>query len=124
MRGDSGHFRVRTLTRSVKGLSVALVVGLLLAACGSAGSSNGGGGGGGGGSQEQSIYFAEGPGANPNYIFPYMGCAYFSVSNINQFQFLMYRPLYWFGLGASTPSSTPCRRDRAVVLQREPHDHD
>ena len=32
------------------------------------------------------ISFAEGPGANPNYIFPYMGCQYFSVDNINQFQ--------------------------------------
>ena len=47
------------------------------------------------------ITFAEGPGANPNYIFPYMSCTYFSVSNINQFQELMYRPLYWFGLGSS-----------------------
>jgi peptide/nickel transport system substrate-binding protein len=49
-----------------------------------------------------SLYFAELPGANPNYIFPYLGCAYFSVSNINQFQFEMYRPLYWFGLAGST----------------------
>ena len=47
------------------------------------------------------ITYAEGAGANPNYIFPYMSCTYFSVSNINQFQELMYRPLYWFGLGAS-----------------------
>ena len=28
-----------------------------------------------------------------------MSLAYFSVANINQFQFLMYRPLYWFGNG-------------------------
>ena len=48
------------------------------------------------------ITYAEGAGANPNYIFPYMGCAYFSVDNINQFQDLMFRPLYWFGLGASS----------------------
>jgi peptide/nickel transport system substrate-binding protein len=48
------------------------------------------------------IAFAEAPGANPNFIFPYLGCAYSSVNNINQFQMLMYRPLYWFGLGAST----------------------
>lgn len=47
------------------------------------------------------IVFAEAPGAAPNYIFPYMGCAYFSVANINQFEELMYRPLYWFGLGSS-----------------------
>ena len=48
------------------------------------------------------ITFAEGPGANPNYIFPYMGCQFFSVDNINQFQTMMFRPLYWFGLGGSS----------------------
>jgi peptide/nickel transport system substrate-binding protein len=48
------------------------------------------------------IAYAEAPGANPNFIFPYLGCAYSSVNNINQFQMLMFRPLYWFGLGAST----------------------
>ena len=47
------------------------------------------------------INFAEGAGASPNYIFPFMSCTYFSVSNINQFQNMMYRPLYWFGLGNS-----------------------
>jgi peptide/nickel transport system substrate-binding protein len=47
------------------------------------------------------ITYAEAPGANPNFIFPFMGCAYASVNNINQFQTLMFRPLYWFGLGAS-----------------------
>ena len=48
------------------------------------------------------VTFAEGPGANPNYIFPYMGCQFFSVDNINQFQTMMFRPLYWFGLGGSS----------------------
>ena len=45
------------------------------------------------------ITYGEAPGANPNFIFPFMGCAYASVNNINQFQMLMFRPLYWFGLG-------------------------
>ena len=44
-------------------------------------------------------YFAEGPQATPNYIFPFMGLQFFSVTNIGQFQQLMYRPLYWFGTG-------------------------
>lgn len=47
------------------------------------------------------VTFAEGASANPNYIFPVDSCSYFSVTNMNQFQFLMYRPVYWFGLGAS-----------------------
>src|SRR5665213_397406 len=47
------------------------------------------------------LTFAEGPTANPNWIFPFESCQYCSVDNINQFQDEMFRPLYWFGLGAS-----------------------
>jgi peptide/nickel transport system substrate-binding protein len=50
--------------------------------------------------------YAEQPATPPNYIFPFMSLAFFSVSNINQFQELMYRPLYWFGNG-STPNLNP-----------------
>ena len=45
---------------------------------------------------------AEAPAAGPNYIFPMMGGAYFSVTNF-ELIYMMYRPLYWFGL-ASTPN--------------------
>jgi peptide/nickel transport system substrate-binding protein len=48
------------------------------------------------------ITFAEAPGAAPNYIFPYLGCQYFSVATLSQFQEMTYRPLYWFG----TPGSS------------------
>jgi peptide/nickel transport system substrate-binding protein len=41
--------------------------------------------------------FAEPPGAPPNYIFPMDSLQYFSTNNINQFQYLMWRPLYWIG---------------------------
>lgn len=41
--------------------------------------------------------FAELPNAKPNYIFPLTSGGYFSVTNLSQFQFLIYRPLYWFG---------------------------
>ena len=47
------------------------------------------------------LTFAEGAGANPNWIFPYESCQYCSVDNINQFQDEMFRPLYWFGIGGS-----------------------
>jgi len=46
-------------------------------------------------------YFAEPPGAQPNYIFPFAPFRYFSVNNLSQFQELMYRPLFWFGNGAN-----------------------
>lgn len=52
-------------------------------------------------STSSTIAYAELPGAHPNYIFPFMGGQFFSVDNINHFQELMYRPLYWFGLGSS-----------------------
>ncbi len=48
------------------------------------------------------ITFAEGAGAAPNYIFPYLGCQYFSVATLSQFQEMTYRPVYWFG----TPGSS------------------
>ncbi len=60
-----------------------------------------GGGTGGAATPSGTLNIAEGAGAAPNYIFPYMSCTYFSVSNINQFEEEMYRPLYWFGLGNS-----------------------
>ncbi len=52
------------------------------------------------------ITFAESPGASPTFISPFAPCADDAVTNINQFQYLMYRPLYWFGLGGS-PAVVP-----------------
>lgn len=46
------------------------------------------------------IRWAEQPQATPNYIFPFEPLQYFSNTNLSQFQFYMYRPLYWFGNGA------------------------
>ena len=94
---------VRARSRRRRGSALVAVLALSgagLAACGTSSSSSPPAKGG-------TISFAEGPGAQPNYIFPYLGCANFSVSNINQFQELMYRPLYWFGLGTSTAVQYP-----------------
>ncbi|WP_084216628.1 ABC transporter substrate-binding protein [Pseudonocardia spinosispora] len=33
----------------------------------------------------------------PNYIFPFMGTEYFSVVNVSNLQYHLYRPMYWFG---------------------------
>jgi len=35
------------------------------------------------------------PASPPNWIFPFASLKYYSAANINQFQYLMYRPLYW-----------------------------
>ena len=37
------------------------------------------------------------PSSPPNYIFPYVSGPYISIPNINYLQYLLYRPLYWFG---------------------------
>jgi peptide/nickel transport system substrate-binding protein len=41
--------------------------------------------------------FAEPPSSLPSYIFPYMSSSVISDVNLFDFQYLMYRPLYWFG---------------------------
>ena len=60
------------------------------------------------------ITYAEMPGASPNYIFPYASCLYDSPSNIGQFQQLMFRPLYWFGVGPSASENS------ALSLAQQP----
>jgi len=45
------------------------------------------------------VTFAEQPGASPNYIFWLTPGQDFSVANNDQFQYLMWRPLYVFGNG-------------------------
>ncbi len=40
---------------------------------------------------------AEPPGTTPNYILPLLTGAYYSVANIEQFQRLSYRSLFWIG---------------------------
>lgn len=50
-------------------------------------------------SSGRTVTFAEQPGSAPNYIFPMLSGAYFDSVNQEQFQYLMYLPLYWFGKG-------------------------
>ena len=93
--------------RRIRNLGAIAAIGFIvvaLAACGGGGgsSTNGGGTKQTGGTAN----WAELPNSPPNYIFPFAGCSYFSVSNLTQFQELMYRPLYWFGKGA-TPNLNP-----------------
>jgi peptide/nickel transport system substrate-binding protein len=81
---------------------------LALAACGGSSggiklNSNSGGGSSGGSSSAKDVAtFALPAGSTPNWIFPMIDPAHSSIDNRNQFQYLMYRPLYWFGNGAAT----------------------
>ncbi len=50
--------------------------------------------------------FAEQPLDAPDYIFPFASSAYDTVANVDDFQYLLYRPLYWFGDGAQPTLNT------------------
>ena len=85
----------RQLGGQRQALSVAALAAVLMAsACGSSPSN-------GISITRTTATFAEGQGAQPNYILPLASLQYFSVSNMSQFQLLMYRPLYWFGQNGS-----------------------
>src|SRR5690349_12546837 len=43
--------------------------------------------------------WAEQPAQQPTYIFPYVNSQNISNTNLFNLQYLMYRPLYWFGVG-------------------------
>ncbi|MCI2976430.1 MAG: ABC transporter substrate-binding protein, partial [Ferrimicrobium sp.] len=84
--------------RSVVIVGTTTAAALLLAACGSSSSTSVNTASGQTRVKGGTAYFAEAPGANPNYIFPLMPGADFSVAN-GQLQYLLYRPLYFFGVG-------------------------
>src|ERR1700755_2856808 len=97
-----------------RGLAVAAVAAATLVA--TACSSSGGGAGGGGGAHAPATgkpvaggtaTYAMLPGASPNYIFPMLTAAYYSVANIEQFQRLSFRSLYWIGNGKGQPVVDP-----------------
>ena len=69
--------------------------------------------------------WAELPSDTPNFIFPFDPPGLFSVSNISQFQYLMYRPLYWFGQG-TTPDlnlSLSVGQEPRLLQRLEDHHH-
>jgi peptide/nickel transport system substrate-binding protein len=84
-------------SKTFGGLAIAVASLIALGACSSSSSSSSSAAGApvSGGTAT----FAELPATTPNYIFPFTSSAYISVSNINLFQYLLYRPLYWFGTG-------------------------
>ncbi|MGH9071911.1 MAG: ABC transporter substrate-binding protein, partial [Acidimicrobiales bacterium] len=70
----------------ISGLIVAAA--LFVAACGSTAATP---------STGSVVTFAEGAAAVPNYISPLESSAYFSVTNSEDFSYMMYLPLFWFG---------------------------
>lgn len=83
--------RVRTPSL-LKLITLAGAVTVILAGCSSTASTSPAAKSGG------TVTFAEQAAAPPNYIFPLMSGNYFDHNNLPFFDYLMYRPLYWFGL--------------------------
>lgn len=61
-------------------------------------------------------YWALPPKTTPDWIFPFASLQFFSVTNLAQFQYLMYRPLYFFG----APRSSSPNVDYPLSLARAP----
>ncbi|WP_169813783.1 ABC transporter substrate-binding protein [Nocardia pseudobrasiliensis] len=80
---------MRRLPSAVGALVFAISV---LSGCGSGGTHSGGAPQEGG-----TAVFAEAPGTQPNWIFPFYDAAHNSGYATGDLQYLMYRPLYWFG---------------------------
>ncbi len=91
------HGRSRSRARDRLLAAGVATLALVAAGCSSSGSSSLSAGGtpvkGG------TAVWAEPPSATPSYIFPYMNSASISNLNLFDFQYQMYRPLYWFGSG-------------------------
>jgi peptide/nickel transport system substrate-binding protein len=77
------------------------------------------------------VTYAVHPGGQASYIFPYISADNgnaFSVYNVNDFQYLLYRPLYWFGQGtkpylnpALSLAKPPTYRGNEVRIQLKPN---
>jgi len=78
----------------VSGIAAAAFV---VGACSSGGGSPGPASSGGKTQSGGVATFALPAGVVPDWIFPFIDSAHSSIDNRNQFEYLMYRPLYWFG---------------------------
>jgi len=89
------HGRLRSRRAAVLATG-ATALALAAAACTSSAPSSSGGTPVNGGT----AVFALAPSTAANYIFPYISASSQSIANMQDLQFLLYRPLYWFGQGS------------------------
>src|SRR5580692_12080652 len=95
--GRSGfRRRGRMLAAALGAAALALIAG----ACSSSTSSGGSSASSSAPVKGGTAVYAEAPSTPPNYIFPFASSVYASNTNIFDLDWLMYRPLYWFGNGA------------------------
>ena len=104
-------WRRRRSRRLLAAACGAAAIAITAAACGSSGTSGNGGASASGPTGGTAVAggtatYALPPSTVPNYIFPFDSSTYFSVVNAEDFQYLLYRPLYWFGNGATPTLNT------------------
>jgi peptide/nickel transport system substrate-binding protein len=115
---ERGFRRRLAASRKLAMVCGAAVLALAAAAC----SSGSGGAGDTGGTKVAGgvATYALPPSTTPDYIFPFTSSTYISIVNVNYFQYLMYRPLYWFGNGANpTLNSSLSVADQPVYHGRQ-----
>jgi peptide/nickel transport system substrate-binding protein len=93
-RERQGRARFRLRGRMVMAGVGAAALALVAGACSTSGGASSGAPVNGG-----IAVMAEPPSLTPNYIFPFASSVYASNENIFDLDWLMYRPLYWFGDG-------------------------
>src|SRR5580765_3861293 len=62
--------------------------------------------------------FALGAGVTPDFIFPIVDGAHYSVANIEQFQRLMWRPLYLYGKNGQPVLNEPASLAQTPVFSK------
>jgi peptide/nickel transport system substrate-binding protein len=105
MRNEAHRGRGRG-RRVLAAACAAAGIAAFVAACGP-GSANGGAAAGSGGTTTAT--YAMQPGATATYIFPFISAANApqdTVFNVDDFQYMLYRPLYWFGTGIQPTMNT------------------
>jgi peptide/nickel transport system substrate-binding protein len=103
----------------------------VLAACGPASSATSGGSGRPIDAATNSATYAMLPGGFASYPFPFFTLSTFgndSTFNTNDFQYQLYRPLYWFGLGttpylnpAESLAEQPVYKNHKVTIRLQPN---
>jgi peptide/nickel transport system substrate-binding protein len=97
---SGGHSHAGRSRRVLAACCAAAGLTVLAAACGPASGATSGGQGHS--TDTSTVTYALQPTTQATNIFPFVeNPLNFSVYNINDFQYLMYRPLYWFGTGVS-----------------------
>jgi peptide/nickel transport system substrate-binding protein len=72
----------------------------------------------------KTLTIAEGANASPNYILPFYPPSACTVTNTSQFEQMMFRPLYWFGLAGSASLAAATLSREPARVQQEQHDGD